>query len=779
MKHAWLVVMPLAAVAAAHAQDAPQLGKSPLPDVVAAMTTEEKAKLLVGMGLDLGMPFGPPIDPEDRKVPEKVPGAAGRTHAIPRLGIPSLTLSDGPAGVRIKEKREGNDTRTFHATGFPVATLLASSWDLELAEKVGAAFGAEAREYGVDILLAPGLNLHRNPLGGRNFEYYSEDPLVSGKMAGAFVRGVQSKGVGTSLKHFAANNQEFNRMQLDTRVGERTLRELYLRGFEIAVREGQPWTVMSSYNLVNGTFTSQSRDLLTTILRDEWGFGGTVMTDWWGGNDAVAQVEAGNELIMPGLPSQTAALVAAAESGALPRADLDRAVTRVLELVLRSPTFKGVAYYDQPDLWSSAQVARLAAADGIVLLRNSGDALPLKPARRVGLYGTASYDLFAGGTGSGDVNKAYVVSLDGGLAGAGYAVDASLKDAYARHIKEVKAKWPPRMWFMPLPPMPELPLPTGLLAEQASRNEVAVITLGRSSGETKDRTLEDFALTDAERGLVRDVAAAYHANGKKVVVVLNVGGVIEVASWRDSVDGILLAWQPGQEGGHAIADVLRGSVSPSGRLATTFPMRYEDVPSGKNFPGRVIPDAKPLVDSPFAGQPSEVVYEEGPYVGYRFHDAFGVAPAYEFGFGLSYASFTFGELKRTAPARNGDVTVTTTVTNAGQVACRAVPQLYVVPPSGSRGPLQELKAFTKTRLLEPGASQEVSFTVRLADLASFDVASSAWTVAPGRYELRLGASSRDIKGAVPLDVPKAVRVATAHRALAPKAPVKEIAPPKR
>ena len=740
-----VVLIVMSSVQHQHAQNpAPQLGKNTVKEVVAAMTTEEKASLLVGMGMITNIPEIPLPPEADRKIPEKVPGAAGRTRAIPRLGIPSLTLADGPAGVRIRPKRD-NIQRTYYATAFPIATQLASSWDTELVNRVGGAFGSEVHDYGIDILLAPGMNIHRNPLGGRNFEYYSEDPLVTGRMAAAFVKGVQSKGVGTSIKHFAANNQEFNRRQSNSLVSERALREIYLRGFEIAVRESEPWTVMSSYNLLNGTFTSESHELLTDLLRSEWGFKGFVMSDWFGGNDPIAQMKAGNDLLMPGLVHQTEAIVKAVNDGTLAKEQLDQNVERYLNVVLQTPTFRNSKYSEQPALKTHAQLSREAATQGMVLLKNDNNVLPLARSSKVALLGNTSYDPIAGGTGSGDVNKEYVISLDQGLAAAGFTFDDSLKQGYAKFIAEEKAKRPKVPWFLLPPPIPEMPVGTDRLQQLANEAELAIITIGRNSGEFSDRKVEDdFTLTSAERAFIDDVSKVFHARGKKVVAVLNVGGPIEIASWRSTVDAILLAWQPGQEAGHAITDVLTGKVNPSGKLATTFPVSYSDVPSAATFPGKELVGKPDLVHGPFAGKPSEAAYDEDIFVGYRHYNSLGIKPAYEFGYGLSYTTFEYGELIHSW-TRNFEV-VRVNVKNTGRVPGREVVQFYITAPKKKlKKPKSELRGFAKTKILAPGESQMVSFPVNKRDYASYDPSCSCWVAEAGTYILSVGASSLDLK----------------------------------
>jgi len=747
--------------------EAPQLGRNTVKEVIAAMTLEEKATLLVGASRapQRNLPGGTIIGQTDIKVP----GAAGNTSAIPRLGIPSMVLSDGPAGLRISPIRNGDSTKTYYATGFPVGTLLASTWDPTLVQQVGKAFGNEVKEYGVDILLAPGINIHRNPLNGRNFEYYSEDPLIAGKMAGAIISGVQSNGVGTSIKHFAANNQETNRNAINTIVSERALRELYLRNFRIAIADSEPWTVMSSYNKINGTYTAERKDLLTTVLRDEWGYKGFVMTDWGGGRDWTAEMNAGNDLIMPGRPNQVQAIISAVKHDSINMKQLDQNVEHMLNIILKSPSFLKYNYSNKPDLKGHAEVARKAATEGMILLKNEGNTLPLgKPVKTIAAFGNASYNTIAGGTGSGDVNKAYVISMYKGLANGGYMPDADLENTYTKYFQQARAAAQATAGAgngrnRQTTPA-EMMVSDDMISQKANSSDIALITIGRNAGEGADRKLEtNYNLTADEKQQIKKIADSFHGKGKKVVAILNIGGVIDMNGWKDNVDAILLAWQPGQEAGNAITDILSGNVNPSGKLATTFPMQYTDVPSAKNFPGTP------------ADKPEQVVYQEGIYVGYRYYDSFNIKPMYEFGYGLSYTNFSISGLKLSAAKFNGMITATVNVKNTGNVAGKQVAQLYISAPATTIDkPAQELKGFIKTRLLQPGESQPVTFSIREADLVSYHTDKSQWVADAGDYKVTIGASSRDIKQTGTFKVGSKIVTETDHKVLQPQVTIDEL-----
>lgn len=705
--------------------------KPDIDEIISKLSLEQKAKLVVGAGMRFpGAPDS--LQPAVGKILDKVPGAAGSTYNITKLGIPSIVMADGPAGLRIAPKRLNDSTNSYYATAFPIATLLASTWDTSLVKKVGEVIGNEVLEYGVDIILMPALNLHRNPLCGRNFEYYSEDPLLSGTIAAAMVKGVQKNGVGTALKHYVANNQETNRHNVNTVISQRALRELYLKGFEIAVKQANPWTIMSSYNKVNGVYTSESYKLLTKVLRDDWGFKGFVMTDWFGGKDPVAQMKAGNDLLMPGIPGQSKTIIEAVKNGKLDLKVLDKNIKRILNIVFQTQANKDYSYSDKPDLRTHAQTARKTASEGMILLKNGNHALPFDTDKKIALFGNSAYEIIIGGIGSGDVNEAYTVSLDEGLKNAGYEINQNLKNIYTNYIKITKAKLPkPKMIFRPLPPVPEMPVPIEKLDAIVEKTDMAIISLGRRSGEFADRKLEgDFYLDDIEKSLIDSVSLVYHEEGKKVIVILNIGGVIDVASWRDKVDAILLVWQPGQEGGNSITDVISGAVNPSGKLPMTFPMKYDDVPSSKYFPGVPI------------DKPDSVVYKEDIYVGYRHFNTFNVKPAYEFGYGLSYTSFNYQDLKLSSETFDQQLEVLITIKNTGKVAGKEIAQLYLSAPAEKLSkPVYELKAFAKTRLLRPGESQDIVFKLKPTDLASFDENQDAWLAEAGKYTVHIGSSS--------------------------------------
>ena len=722
-------------------------------EIIAAMTVEEKVDILIGCGQSFGV--------------AKFPGTAGRSRDIPRLGIPSAYLADGPHRLAMSQTREW-DSKQYNTTELPSETNVAASFDLELAEKVGQVIGAEVRDYGLDVLLAPGVNLMRSPLCGRNSEYYSEDPYLAGTIAAAYIRGVQSQGTGTTLKHFAVNNQETNRNNNDSRVSQRALRELYLKNFELAVKLGNPWSIMTSYNRLQGKYTCETYDLNTTILRKEWGWDGLVMTDWNAGRDAVGTILAGNDMIQPGQARQREALMTAAKDGSLSMDVINLSVKRTLEFVLKSHTFKGYQYPNETDLKGHSKVVRETGAESMVLLKNVGGALPLQDVKKAALYGCTSYDMVPAGMGFGATGHGYyIVSLIEGLRNNGIQADLTLAGLYTRHIAaENKKNYPDGM-----PPFSiTAPLRAGELVPSDSvlnanlkDNDVAIITLGRTSGEGSDRKREHFFLTDAEKQMYEAVSKAYHAAGKKVIVILNVCGPLETAPLSATADAILCAFQPGCEAGNSMADVLTGKVNPSGRLPMTFQVAYGDAAADANFPADYVFDMSSFRRAYSGGSAKDAAeraqrqaepelkkdvdytnYEEGIYIGYRYFDTFGKPVAYPFGFGLSYTTFSY-DLLHSGITGNKCV-AQVKVTNTGKVAGKEVIQLYVTAPKGSMDkPSKELKAYAKTKNLRPGESQVLTLEWETMSMASFNEKKSAWELAKGNYQFLVSTSSKDVK----------------------------------
>ena len=751
----------------------PQLRADNIDEVLLAMTLEEKAQLLVGGGNDAFVGSGAMMGHQKKLVA----GAAGITVAIPRLGIPATVLTDGPAGVHIDPIREG-DSKTYYATGFPIGTCLASTWNTELVEQVGRAIGNETLEYGCDVVLGPGLNLHRNPLCGRNFEYYSEDPVVTGLIGAAVTKGIQSQGVGVSAKHFAVNSQEHARTKVDERVSQRALRELYLKGFEIVVRQSAPWTIMSSYNKVNGRYAQGNKDLLTAILRDDWGYKGIVMTDWINKRNDLPtemEVEAGNDLMMPGYPAQAHDIVEAVKAGRLDMKYVDQNVRRMLEYVVKTPRFKGYQY-SMPDLDAHAKVTRQSSTEGMVLLKNDG-VLPIKELKTVALFGVNSYDFLSGGLGSGCVNVPYVVDMVQGLKNIGVKTTPMLTEIYQNYVKYAKVKLKadknPMMWFLDQgqPKLDEIEISERCVAHELKEADAAIITIGRQAGEGVDRKIDgEFNLSQIEQDMIFRVSSQFRAAGKPVIVIINSGSVMETCSWRDRADAILCAWQPGEEGGNSVADVLTGKVNPSGKLTMTWPIAATDHPSTKNFPQEMDMYTYQNILGWGGSVPNEdfTNHEEDIYVGYRYFDTFQKEVAYPFGYGLSYTTFEMKDEK--LKMKNDRIEVSVTVKNTGNVAGKEVAQLYVTAPKGKiEKPAQELKSFAKTRELQPGESQTLTMTLLKRDLASFDEAGSQWVTEAGQYLFKVGNSSRDIKLTASLKLTEYTEAT--HNAMAPKQPL--------
>ncbi len=725
----------------------PKLSADNIDDVVRAMTLEEKAHMVVGIGHYWG-------NNESCQSWRDIPGLPGGTYAIPRLGIPRLLFGDGPLGIKMSADRI-TDSHKYYTTSFPVPLLTASSWDPQVVYGVARGIGEEVRDYGVDVVLGPSINIIRQPLGGRTHEYYSEDPYLAGIMSSAFIRGTQSVGVGASVKHFAANNQESNRGANNAIVGQRTLREIYLKPFEISVKSANPWTVMTSYNSVNGTTSSENRDLLAGVLRGDWGFKGLVMTDWGGGYNPDKQMLAGNDLLEPGTPETPKQIIDAVKNGTLSEQTLNENVERVLQLIVKSHAFHNYKFSNRPDLEAHQTVAREAGAQSAVLLKNDNQTLPLAAKGRAAVYGRTAYFMCTGGIGHFEYNGSYYsVSMAEGMRDAGWDVDFDLAKKY---------------WLMgsnhPVAPWmnggkqvdtEEKAVPAAELAAQADRNDVAIIVLGQNSGEGSDRTRAAFYFTEQEQQLAKDVTAAYHKVGKRVVLVLNIPGPMAMESIKDIPDAIVCAFQGGEQIGNWVADVLTGKVTPSGKLPVTFAKEIEDYSSSKNYPvlDKQLDISGMMREKPRLGMTQNTegsrrnidytVYEEGIYVGYRYFDAFNVPVTYPFGYGLSYTTFDYSNA---AITKTGDTfRVTVDITNTGRYKGAEVVQLYVAAPKGKlEKPVKELRAFAKTRVLQPGESQTLTMMVRAEDLASFNEAKSQWETDKGQYRFLVAAAVDDVK----------------------------------
>ena len=658
-----------------------------MPDIdriVEQMTLEEKAALCTG-------------------------ASAWTTTPVERLGVPELLVSDGPHGVRRVPDIHAVAAQSLPATCFPTASLLASTWDAELLQAMGEALATEAVALGANVLLGPGVNMKRTPLCGRNFEYFSEDPYHAGELASALVEGIQSKGVGTSLKHFAANNQESERFSIDAVVDERTLREIYLPAFERVVKRAKPWTVMCAYNKLNGTYCSEHYTLLTEILREEWGYEGLVVSDWGAVHDRVAALQGGLDLEMPGpKPHRTAAVVEAVRAGTLDEAVLDKAVRHILQIVFRGAETRAGGTFDAA---AHHVLARKVAAEGMVLLKNDG-ILPLRSVDHIAVIGRSAKAPHYQGGGSSHINPTQVDSPFESLMALAGDAEVTYSEGY------------------PADDSFQQSLIDGAAAA-AQVADVALLYIALPSyKESEGYDRADIDLTAQQIALIRAVSAVQ----PRCVVILNNGSAVAMSEWIDGVAAVLEAWMMGQAGGGAIADVLFGVVNPSGKLAESFPLKLADTPAHINFPG----------------DDGQVRYGEGLFIGYRYYDARQMPVLFPFGYGLSYTTFAYSNATVSAATfRDVDgVTVSVDVTNTGSVAGKEVVQLYVHDRKSKLvRPLKELKGFAKVDL-QPGETKRVDIALDFRAFAYYHPGYAQWITEDGDFDLLIGASSADIRATV-------------------------------
>lgn len=649
--------------------------------LVAKMTLEEKAALCTG-------------------------ASPWTTTSVERLGIPELIMSDGPHGVRRVPDVNAIAIESLPATCFPTASCLASTWDVDLIHKMGEALAEECIALNVDVLLGPGANMKRSPLGGRNFEYFSEDPYLAGEMSASMIAGVQSRGVGTSLKHYAANNQEFQRFSISAEVDERTLREIYLPAFEKAVKKAQPWTVMCSYNKVNSTFASEHYHLLTEILKNEWGFEGFVVSDWGAVRDRVAALKGGLDLEMPGPQDRRVkAVVEAVRSGKLDESVLDESVRRILRIVFKAKETPKKGTFD---IDAHHELAHQIASEGMVLLKNNG-LLPLKGQQHIAVIGRSAEQAHFQGGGSSHIHPTKVavpfkeLQAQAGNAELTYAEGYPTDNSFRQDMIDQSVN----------------------LAQSA---DVAVLYIALPTfKESEGYDRKDLDLTVQQIGLIKAVSKVQ----PNTVVVLNNGAPVAMSEWIDGVAAVLEGWMMGQAGGVAVADVLFGKVNPSGKLAETFPVKLADTPAYLNWPGGA----------------GEVRYGEGLFIGYRYYDTRQMPVLFPFGYGLSYTTFSYSNAKVSAKTfKDVDgVTVTVDVTNTGKLAGKEIVQVYVHDhESGLARPEKELKGFAKVEL-QPGETKTVSIQLDFRAFAYYHPEYKQWITEDGDFEILIAASATDIR----------------------------------